>query len=100
VTTVRDCSARAVGILRVREQDYPDFLSICEDADWLPATWQRFAEFTEKAERSDKAQGYIVERAYIDPLTFPDWCRSQGLRVNAHARRTFAASIAEKRSDF
>jgi hypothetical protein len=92
-----DYNARAVGIPWCRQEDYSAFLRICEDADGLPATWQEFVKFSEEAEQSYKGQGYIVERAYIDPETFPDWCRRQGMRVDSKARMRFAgAAVAEK----
>jgi len=97
MTTIRDYSPRAVGIPWVREEDYHTFLAICEDADGFPATWKQFADLSEQAERRYKAQGYIVERAYIGPDTFPDWCRSKDFRINSQARRAFAASIAAEK---
>jgi hypothetical protein len=91
---IRDYHARAAGIPWVREEDYAAFLAICEDADSLPTTWERFVQFSEEAERRFEADGLIVVRAYIDPDRFPDWCRSQGLRVNSQARQQFSAFVA------
>jgi hypothetical protein len=97
-TTTRDFNARAVGVPWVREEDYPAFLAICEDADRLPPTWQRFAQFSEQAEQRYRANGYLVVRAYIDPETFPDWCAQRDTGINSQARMRFAASIADEQS--
>ena len=91
MTTLKDYHARAVGLPWCREEDYPSLLVVCEDSDGLPRTWKRFLEFSEEAERQFKADGYIVERAYIDPEAFPDWCRSNGVRANSNGRMRFAA---------
>lgn len=95
MTKISDYNARAVGLPWCREEDYAAFLAICEDANSLPSTWEKFIKASEKAEQAWKAQGYIVERAYIDPETFPDWCRTHGVGVNSQGRMRFAAA-AEK----
>ncbi len=97
MTRIRDYGPRAVGLPWVRKEDYAAFLAICEDAYGFPATWEEFVQFSEEAERSYKANGLIVERAYIDPETFPDWCARNGERVNSHGRMRFAASIAAEK---
>ena len=41
----------------------------------------------------------MTERVYIDPDTFPEWCRKEGLSVGRYARNKFAAGVvAEKYS--
>ena len=97
MTKVSDYNARAVGVPWCRKEDYAAFLLICEDASGLPTTWEEFVKFSQEAENSYKAEGYIVERAYINPETFPEWCRHQGMGVNSKARMRFAALVvAEK----
>jgi len=80
----------------VRKEDYAAFLAICEDAAGFPATWEQFARLTEEAERRYEADGTIIERAYIDPETFPDWCAAHGARVNSQGRMKFAACAVRK----
>jgi hypothetical protein len=97
MTTIRDYNVRAVGIPWVRKEDYPAFLAVMEDANGLPATWEAFIKFSEESENGWKAQGYIVERAYIDPDTFPDWCASNGTGIDSNGRMKFAANIANEK---
>jgi hypothetical protein len=97
MTKLSDYKARAVGIAWARKEDYPALLSIFEDADDLPPTWERFIERAEKMEQSYKDQGYIVERVYMDPETFSDWCHTHGVGINSQGRMRFAAvAVAEK----
>jgi hypothetical protein len=36
---------------------------------------------------------------YIDPDTFPEWCRKEGLGLNREARGKFASEVAEQKYD-
>jgi hypothetical protein len=88
---------RVVGIAWFRKDDYPALLKIFEDADKFAATWDEWIKRAEKAEQRLKNEGHMTERVYIDPDTFPDWCRKEGLSIGSHARHKFAASVvAEK----
>lgn len=88
---------RVVGIAWFRREDYPTLLKIFEDADKFAATWDEWIKRAEKAEKRLKDEGHMTERVYIDPDTFPSWCRKEGLGIGADARHKFAASmVAEK----
>jgi hypothetical protein len=97
MTTIRDYNARTAGLPWVRKEDYAAFLAIMEDADGLPATWEKFAQLSEEGERAMKADGLIVERANIDPETFPYWCAAHGYGVNSQGRMAFAAEFVGKK---
>jgi hypothetical protein len=34
---------------------------------------------------------------YIDPDTFPEWCREEGVGVNREGRGKFAGDVVEKK---
>ncbi|HEX4113825.1 MAG TPA: hypothetical protein VH020_14935 [Stellaceae bacterium] len=93
MTRISDYNARGVGVPWVRKEDYEAFLLISEDAQHLPETWEKFVLYTEMSEQKWKAEGYVVERTYIDPETFPDWCAAHGCRVDTEGRKRFAASV-------
>jgi hypothetical protein len=96
VTTLRDYNARAVGIGWFREEDYPAAQALFKPTNYLPP-WEEWLKRAEAMENDFKVQGYIVERVYIDPDTFPDWCRERGKRIDAQARMDFASMVvAEK----
>jgi hypothetical protein len=88
-----------IGIPWCREEDYPAFVAIFEDRKDLPRTWQGFAEAAEKAEEHWKAQGSRTIRVYIDPRTFPVWCKVQGCRIDAQARHEFAREAAIRKAE-
>lgn len=62
-----------------------------EDAETLPAFYSEWFSDAKKVERLYKGRGDIVERIYLDPDTFPEWCRARGLNVDSAARNRFAA---------
>jgi hypothetical protein len=63
---------------------------IFEDSytDWLSAAQKQRARLI--------AQGKQVVVADIDPIAFPMWCRSQGLRLDSTARRRYAEMVAQQ----
>ncbi len=90
---------RVVGVVWFRKEDYPAILEIFEDGDKFVPTWDEWVKGAEKAEKGLNDQGQMTERVYIDPDTFPEWCRKEGLSVGRYARNKFAAGVvAEKYS--
>ena len=70
---------RAVGIPWYRQEDWPALIAIFEDG----LVFDSFEQWLARAEELEcqfQRDGYIVERAYIDPDTFPQWCRQNGRR--------------------
>jgi hypothetical protein len=77
--------------------DYPALLAIFEDAHKMPSTWKEWLKGAEQMEERAKGQGQTTERVYIDPDTFPDWCRREGVGVNREGCHKFnAVTLAAK----
>lgn len=88
---------RVIGLVWVREEDYLAFLALFPDSDKMHQTWKGWLEGAVKSEQEQLAQGYLVERVYIDPDTFVDWCAAHDCRVDAQGRHHFIATfLAEK----
>ena len=86
-----------VGVTWFREEDYPALLRIFDDADKMPRSWKEWLKGAEEMEQSAKSSGYTVERVYIDPDTFPEWCGATGVSVDRNGRHRFnAATVALK----
>ena len=83
-----------LGICWYLEQDYPAVLQIMADAHTLPDTFQRWQQIVQETERRYRAKGKVIIRVVIDPTTFPEWCRSRDLNIDARARNTFAEAQA------
>ena len=96
MTSFRDYNPRAVGMAWFREEDYPALVSVLEDGHKYDS-FKQWLQRAEELEAKFKSEGYIVERVHIDPETFPDWCRKNGVGINREGRTKFAAEVvAEK----
>lgn len=82
------------GIPWYAEEDYPKLLLRFEDAGKLPRTFDDWVAGAEKTEESYRLRGYQVSRVPLEPASFSTWCRRGGLRLNAKARKRFAAVMA------
>jgi hypothetical protein len=40
-------------------------------------------------------EGFNIVKVYIDPETFPAWCKKNGLEMDAKARAQYALGIAQ-----
>jgi hypothetical protein len=88
---------RVVGVTWFREEDYPILLTIFEDANKMPRAWKDWLKGAEEMEQRLKADGHTVERVYIDPDTFPGWCRREGVKIAREGRNKFAAVFVAKK---
>lgn len=79
-----------VGMPWYRRADYEKLLSIFSDNHVLPETFEKWLQKAEDGFDDFTRQGLIVEKVYIDPDTFPAWCRARGLNIDAKARVEFA----------
>jgi hypothetical protein len=84
----------ATGMAWYRKEDYQQLLKIFVDQHLLPRSFEEWEKKAETGRKKFLADGYIVVRSYIDPNTFPAWCASKGLDINASAPTKFAAEEA------
>jgi hypothetical protein len=86
----------ALGIAWYKLEDYDAILRIMADSDKLPDTFSEWRMKAEQREKLERRNGKVVVRVLIDPETFPDWCRSRSLNVDAKARMLYASLIAKR----
>lgn len=86
-----------VGIPWYRRKDWDALLEAFDDSHVLHDTYRQWRRSAQRFEKILQRQGHTVERVYIDPVTFPEWCRSQGRKVDAEARSMFASEVAGQR---
>jgi len=82
---------RVIGISWFREEDYAAIRGVSEDGHKMPSKWKDWLNGAEEFEQKAIQSGKIVERINIDPNTFPDWCKKNGVGVNRQGRQKFAA---------
>ena len=81
-----------------RFEDYEAILRIMSDSNKLPTSFHVWLMKAEAGEKKYRRDGHIVIRAYIDPETFPDWCRLRDLNIDAQARMEYAGLIAKEQT--
>jgi hypothetical protein len=77
-------------------EDWQKLKAIFTDSQVLPPSYEIWLEKAESGFRRAKSRGMIVEKVYIDPDTFPAWCRSRGLNIDAQARTAFAGEVVAR----
>lgn len=91
-----DSNIQAIGMVWYKEADYLQILQLLSDAHLLPRTFLQWQDKAEQGRKRYLRAGHIVVKAYIDPNTFPAWCNSRGLNIDAHARTEFANAEAAR----
>jgi hypothetical protein len=84
------------GIVWYRQKDYDRLLTMFEDAHKLPRTYEDWLKWAKTDEQRVRKSGTWVVRAIIDPDTFPAWCESKKLKMDARGRKSFAAEKAKE----
>lgn len=87
------------GMVWYKPEHYDAVLRIMSDGKQLPRTFHEWRMKAESGEKMRRRNGEIVVRAFIDPETFPDWCRARGLNIDAKARNLFAATVAKETAE-
>ena len=81
-----------------REEHWETLKKLFVDADRLPSTYGDWLRRAEEMKARIQEAGDIVIKVYIDPETFPAWCRSKGLAMDAAARSQLAIEVAQSQS--
>ena len=78
--------------------DYVLLKHISADGHELPESFDEWIEQTETSVSLFTAEGWTVEKVYLDPVEFPAWCRALGVTIDSHARIKFALAVVSRRN--
>ena len=81
-----------------KEEHYAELLTIFDDAELLPLTYQHWLSRAEEKKAEVEAGGDQVIKVFIDPETFPEWCNDKNLPKDANSRSQLAIEVAQARS--
>jgi len=81
-----------------KEEDYGKLLSLFDDTHLLPVTYQDWLERAEEKKTEVENNGDQVIKVFIDPETFPEWCKKKNLPMDAEARSQLAIEVAQAQS--
>ncbi len=78
-----------------KEEHYAQLLTLFDDAEQLPPTYQHWFERAEAKRLEVEARGDQVIKVFIDPETFPEWCEKRNLPKDANSRTQLAIEVAQ-----
>ncbi len=81
-----------------KEEDYQNLLGIFDDAQLLPKTFEDWQQRAEEKKDEVQAAGNKVIKVFIDPKTFPAWCKEKKFKMDANARSQLAIEVAQAQS--
>ncbi len=90
-------SVEVTGIAWYRKEDYDRLMAMFTDREKLPATYEDWLAQAQTVMVTLTGRGLLLEKSYIDPETFPQWCAEKGLEMVASARTHYAAELAQKK---
>jgi hypothetical protein len=90
-----DKTPASVGIAWYERKDWPRALDIFSDRLLLPSSYDKWLAGAEAVANRIRLKGATPVKVYIDPSSFPKWCRVHGLEPNARARSQFAQDHAQ-----
>lgn len=83
-----------IGMVWYKPEEYDACRQIMADGHKLHASYHQWRMDAETGEKRLRRSGKTVIRAIIDPKTFPDWCQSRSLNIDADARNQYAGFVA------
>lgn len=92
---ITSLNTQYIGMVWYRLEDYDAILGMMTDREKLPRTFSEWRMKAETGEKKFRREGKVVVRAFIDPETFPDWCRARSLNIDAEARMLYANTVAK-----
>lgn len=96
MASLEERGVRAAGIAWMRKEDYAALIRIFEDGHMFDS-WEQWNERAEVLEKRLQEEGIVVLRAYLDPATFPAWCRARDIEPGREARVRFGEEFAAER---
>ena len=86
----------AVGMAWYKPEHFLRLKAMFEDGHKLHSTYDEWRVAAEQGRKTLEAKGVRVICVDIDPDQFPEWCQSQGMKINADARTKFANVYAAR----
>ncbi len=88
---------KVTGIAWYRPEDYTRLRAMFTDGDKLPETYDKWLTAAQGLCDRLTGEGHVIEKAIIDPDTFPDWCRANGKGLDAQGRMAYGNECAARK---
>jgi hypothetical protein len=81
-----------------KEEDWDTLMKLFTDSHLLPKNYADWLVRAEEMVEKVKESGDMVMKVYIDPETFPAWCKEKGKEMDMNARTELAIEVATRQS--
>jgi hypothetical protein len=81
-----------------KEEHWDTLTKLFTDSNLLPKSYADWLTRAEKMQKKVEASGDIVMKVFIDPETFPAWCKDKGREMDSNARAELAIEVATHQS--
>lgn len=87
---------KVIGMAWYKPENFARLMAMFEDSNKLHRTYKEWVRDAERRKKEVEVPGVRVVCVDIDPDQFPEWCKTNGMKLNAEARMKYAAFIAHK----
>ena len=81
-----------------KKEDWDTLMDLFTDSHLLPPSYENWLSRAEEMKTQAEASGDVVIKVYIDPETFPAWCKDQGKAMDSESRAELAILVAQQQS--
>jgi hypothetical protein len=81
-----------------KKEDWDQLMVLFPDSHLLPPSYDNWLNRAEEMKTQVEASGDVVIKVFIDPETFPAWCKEQGKEMNSESRAELAIQVAQAQS--
>jgi hypothetical protein len=81
-----------------KEEEWDELMEMFPDRHLMPVTFKDWLVRAEELVEKIQAEGNVAIKVFIDPITFPEWCKKKGRKLDAAARTDMAIEIAAKQT--
>lgn len=81
---------KVAGVIWYRPETYVRDRATFKDSDKLPITYEAWLRDARELCRRCEVEGYTVFKIDYDAGVFAEWCRRNGLNVDAEGRKAFS----------
>ena len=81
-----------------KEEDWNRLMNLFSDAHLLPKSFDEWQARAEEMLKKVEGSGDVVMKVFIDPETFPAWCKEKGREMDSNARAELAIEVATEQS--
>lgn len=81
-----------------KKEDWDTLMDLFPDSHLLPPSYENWLSRAEEMKTQAEVRGDVVIKVYIDPQTFPAWCKEQGKEMDSESRAELAILVAQQQS--